>query len=181
MLDTKDSKGVALEMFYARDNLDVLPLQSMFMHLLWNTNCVGKWHPLGPGHVRQEWGFSFKQQKTWLEEMSSREWIQEASVRLVRHLRIVTDASQLEEPLVVPRRTYFVLNKDAGAVKIGTSDFPQERLAQLQTGSPSELELILTIDSDVEEELHRRFSDHRIRGEWFRFDGAVKEFYLQQT
>lgn len=72
---------------------------------------------------------------------------------------------------------YFALNKASRAVKIGTSNNPAKRLAELQTASPEPLELLGTIfgDSEKEEELHQRFSAKRIRGEWFRADEAMLE------
>jgi hypothetical protein len=66
-------------------------------------------------------------------------------------------------------RVYFVRCVATGRVKIGYSTDVTDRFRQLQTGSPSELELLAAVRTvRVEEKrLHRQFSHLRIRGEWF--------------
>jgi hypothetical protein len=69
-----------------------------------------------------------------------------------------------------PSKVYFI--RDAtGRVKIGKSFDVGKRLAQMQTGSADDLEIVRVIDGDFEEEswLHDRFHDLHIRGEWFWF------------
>lgn len=55
-------------------------------------------------------------------------------------------------------------------IKIGFSSCTQERLANLQTSTPYDLNLIGAIagDHEVEGNLHRMWWDHHHRGEWFR-------------
>lgn len=65
---------------------------------------------------------------------------------------------------------YFIRGKQSGRVKIGyTGGDGASRLAQLQTGSPEELELLATVDGglDVEKQYHDLFSKCRVHGEWF--------------
>jgi hypothetical protein len=67
---------------------------------------------------------------------------------------------------------YFVEMVGADAVKIGSSYAGvNRRVVILQTASPFELRLLGIIPGNIAEEkqLHRRFDDHLIRGEWFRF------------
>ncbi|HEU4583634.1 MAG TPA: GIY-YIG nuclease family protein [Polyangiaceae bacterium] len=54
-------------------------------------------------------------------------------------------------------------------IKIGKADRPEQRLRDLQTGSPVELELLATEpgDRDVEHKRHRQFAGDRVQGEWF--------------
>jgi hypothetical protein len=77
---------------------------------------------------------------------------------------------------------YFILNSKNNTVKIGKTDNLQKRLSQLQTGSDSCLVVILTLPGDVEEEkeLHLRFSDHRLNGEWFTFSDEIKQYTNKQ-
>lgn len=53
--------------------------------------------------------------------------------------------------------------------KIGQSENPTKRLAQLQTGCPHKLELIASVYSDkwLERRLHKMFFFSKKRGEWF--------------
>lgn len=72
---------------------------------------------------------------------------------------------------------YFI--KAGGYVKIGFSADPVARLRQLQTSSPIEMEIILTMKGlqTTEATLHRVFEDLQVeRGgtEWFRYSGRLK-------
>lgn len=66
---------------------------------------------------------------------------------------------------------YFIRCPQSGLVKIGRGADPVSRLADLQTGSASRLELVAVIQTDdsksLEAELHKRFSEHRSHCEWF--------------
>jgi len=69
----------------------------------------------------------------------------------------------------MPEMIYFIKNIANGNIKIGFSDTPNKRLADLQTGSTDKLVLIRTIEGDeaVEAALHEQFAMHRLQGEWF--------------
>lgn len=66
-------------------------------------------------------------------------------------------------------KVYFIEAEGTGRIKIGVSKDPLSRLRTLQTGSPSPLRLIATAFGGYakEAELHQRFEDARIDGEWF--------------
>jgi len=51
-------------------------------------------------------------------------------------------------------------------------------MSNLQVGCPEELILLAVIDGgrEVEEELHARFADYRIRGEWFERCDELMDF-----
>lgn len=61
-----------------------------------------------------------------------------------------------------------------GYIKIGHSTNPQHRLKNHQTSTPYELWLLAQIPVDdakaVEAELHERYDDVKVRGEWFELD-----------
>ncbi|HTD72233.1 MAG TPA: GIY-YIG nuclease family protein [Steroidobacteraceae bacterium] len=69
---------------------------------------------------------------------------------------------------------YFIQN-ERGSVKIGHSANPAKRLASLRVSSPEDLTLIRVIEGEVttEGQMHKHFSAHRIRGEWFRFNDEM--------
>ena len=75
---------------------------------------------------------------------------------------------------------YFILAADTAMVKIGvTRRDPQERLYAMQTGSPSQLEVVLVLDENPpfeERQLHKRFYKQRSHGEWFRCEGELRQF-----
>lgn len=70
-----------------------------------------------------------------------------------------------------PAHTYFIRGKQTGMVKIGAASNPQNRLKELQTGSPEPLELVAVIRGGglkIEREMHELFAPFRSHGEWFR-------------
>jgi len=68
--------------------------------------------------------------------------------------------------------SYFLSN-GRGLVKIGSSEHIHQRIGQLQTASPEPL-VCLGICDDLEAELHEKFADHRVRGEWFRLNEEIE-------
>lgn len=74
---------------------------------------------------------------------------------------------------------YFISQGLDGPIKIGfTTKTATKRLAELQVASPQKLILLAVIqgDREVETELHKRFSDSHIRGEWFERGDALMDF-----
>ena len=70
---------------------------------------------------------------------------------------------------------YFIANDELRAMKIGKARNIDQRLADLQSGSPHKLrvEYALRADGAAERWFHYRFEDRRISGEWFAFDECV--------
>lgn len=63
---------------------------------------------------------------------------------------------------------YFI-GGDQGAIKIGTSCAPLERLSAFQLGSPIRLRILALVTGGkaVETRYHSRFREHHSHGEWF--------------
>ena len=68
-------------------------------------------------------------------------------------------------------------------IKIGWSTRPMDRLRQLQTSHPDELEIMGTIKGErsLEGKIHKRFSKSRVRGEWFEEDGPLLDYIDKYT
>lgn len=78
---------------------------------------------------------------------------------------------------------YFVACRDDfGAIKIGYASDLGRRVSTLQNGCPHKLEALTCFWSDDPERdeyaLHRRFSEHLIRGEWFAPAPEIVELIL---
>ncbi|MCG3039187.1 GIY-YIG nuclease family protein [Streptomyces sp. S1A] len=92
----------------------------------------------------------------------------------------MTTAQTNDDPLppsrgrVSRRWVYLIGSPVVRPVKIGVSDDPEERLADLQTGSPVPLVLLWQVlgGQRLESLLHDRFAACRTHGEWFDFGDA---------
>lgn len=72
---------------------------------------------------------------------------------------------------------YFI-KAESGEIKIGfTTISGRKRLLELQTGSPTKLNLIFECDGTrrLEKQLHTYLKDHQIHGEWFRSGPLIDE------
>ena len=74
-------------------------------------------------------------------------------------------------------------NISEGLYKIGVANDVESRLAQLQTGSPYELEITRCFEfknSEIAERaIHQAYSLYRVRGEWFNLSWATLEKLYQ--
>jgi hypothetical protein len=73
---------------------------------------------------------------------------------------------------------YFVKNGKRRQIKIGYSGSVRTRMGELGTSTPENLKLLAHIPGDkkLETELHRRFYKYRIKGDWFRHEGALAKY-----
>jgi len=74
---------------------------------------------------------------------------------------------------------YFIKSKSKNAVKIGfTNNNPRKRLSVLQVGSLDKLSLLKVISGDLklERAIHLTFHRFRLKGEWFSYSGALKDY-----
>lgn len=69
---------------------------------------------------------------------------------------------------IKPSLTYIMLDETVpGCVKIGKSINPEKRERTLQAQNPV-IKLLATTERDIEKELHAKFQNLRVRGEWFK-------------
>lgn len=84
------------------------------------------------------------------------------------------------EGVVYPSSVYLIQCNDL--YKIGFSNQPKKRLEMLQIGSPYELRLIWEDKvynyMQIEEGLHKKFENKRVRGEWFKLDKEDVDYIL---
>ena len=79
---------------------------------------------------------------------------------------------------------YFIGSLESGTVKIGKSNNPEKRLAELQIGNPHKLVLygiITNVSQELENRLHQLFGDLHIKGEWFRMTDELIHFMVNKT
>lgn len=107
------------------------------------------------------------------------------------NVKIVTPGNRMlsldgEKLAHQPHFVYFILNKDSNAIKIGRAKDVVKRMKSLQTSSPGELQLIKTVQveggeeaKDLEQLLHKHFSEIRLAGEWFKAEANLLEYINQ--
>ena len=71
--------------------------------------------------------------------------------------------------IAIPKRkkTYLMKDLSNGLYKIGFSSDPKVRESTLQSEKPS-IKLVKVWDKFIEEHLHYKYREQRVRGEWFR-------------
>ena len=88
-----------------------------------------------------------------------------------------------KEKLNKPEYVYVFVNTNFEVCKIGYSSNPIKRLDQIQTGCPFKLkrQLIMIGGAEKESELHKKYKDFRLEGEWFSFKGKLKDDILSRN
>lgn len=79
---------------------------------------------------------------------------------------------------------YFIRSGKRGPIKIGyTENNIEGRIRELQCGSPEPLTLMGVMPGDIskEKELHEKFKEHRMVGEWFKPITELKHFIFGNT
>lgn len=73
---------------------------------------------------------------------------------------------------------YFVRRGGRGPIKIGKAIDVEKRVASLQSGNAERLVLLGTAagGAKMEREMHKRFAEYRLGGEWFRYAGKLAAF-----
>lgn len=79
---------------------------------------------------------------------------------------------------------YFIGNVELGSVKIGRSNNPKKRLADLQIGNSKKLVLYSVVEDvtpEYEKKLHRLLGHIRLKGEWFKLTDELIHFMINKT
>lgn len=74
--------------------------------------------------------------------------------------------------------TYIYAIQGLDLVKIGISKAPEKRCSDMQVGSPVLLNLLGQIEGSeiIEKCIHIYLQDYQSHGEWFRYEGLVRNF-----
>lgn len=77
----------------------------------------------------------------------------------------------------------YVIQASNGAIKIGHSADPAQRIKTINLHSPLPCRLIAVLEGKMKDELtfHRRFAEHRSHSEWFKDEGEVSQFIAEIT
>lgn len=78
---------------------------------------------------------------------------------------------------------YIIGNLEQKLFKIGNSKTVYKRLEALQTGCPFNLIIIGSVLSEkrFEKELHIKYKEYRVKGEWFKFEDIFNDKYLKSV
>ncbi len=75
----------------------------------------------------------------------------------------------------IEKKCYILKDKSTGYYKIGKSNNPNKREKTLQSEKPT-YEMIKTFTKDYETELHKKYYNQRLRGEWFNLNKVQVEY-----
>lgn len=135
-----------------------------------------------PDQVRRLVGDS----STWAEQCQEytadlKAWL---AVNKQPALRAKGAMSSIENRMLHGKKSnagFIYILRDVDRVKIGFSTAPRNRVAAIQNMSGRQLRVIACVPGTQtqEQQLHQRFSEFRLHGEWFRVDGELKEFLKQ--
>ncbi|MCA6430260.1 MAG: GIY-YIG nuclease family protein [Cytophagales bacterium] len=76
---------------------------------------------------------------------------------------------------------YILYNRNHQAVKIGYASDINSRISSIQTSTPEKLCLMFTFEGgkELEKHFHSELKQFHIKGEWFKYNEAVKNFLLR--
>ena len=76
----------------------------------------------------------------------------------------------------------YLISHEDKYLKIGHTNDINNRFSQLQVSTPIKLKLIHLIKGGVnlEKELHQKFNDLRVNGEWFVYDPEILNYFSSQ-
>lgn len=165
--DGHTEKGISFSIWRSQEKLSTFRYDHRFMSILENE--INKW----------SWK---KDDPRWTEYWNKKNEATKAE-RLRKEIKeFVLDANELERmnnPNGKHKKykgyIYFIQGQCGGAIKVGFSTIPSERLRQLQTGYPDTLKILLLIpgNESTEKVIHRQFEGSKLNGEWFRPDELV--------
>lgn len=75
---------------------------------------------------------------------------------------------------------YLIADRGNELCKIGfTNTEVEKRMSSLKTGNPFELEVLAVIEGEreLEKELHTKFKDYKVKGEWFKLTDEIINYF----
>lgn len=98
-----------------------------------------------------------------------------------------SNVCSLKRGKIVKRKykTYLMFDSNTNYVKIGKSVDPRFRESTLQSEKPS-ISLFAICPADIEKDLHKTYSNNRVRGEWFdlhknEVENIIKEYGFKKV
>lgn len=114
--------------------------------------------------------FQLKGKRKQIWRLITDEDVDDAAHRVVRAIENHLNPSKDESWV------YLIHAQGTKLYKIGVAADPEARLRELQTANPLGLVLLYKIPGtrSVEQAIHRKLEEYRVRGEWFEFHSAIK-------
>lgn len=105
---------------------------------------------------------------------------------LLDRYRLITIDKTLPETSGKRQYVYIIRDNHKEHIKIGIATDPHKRLAQLQTGNSTPLELeyvsyVCSNASEIEASLHKHFKDKHVFGEWFDANSSEVIEFLSKS
>ena len=110
----------------------------------------------------------------WINEMLKDEYILYLK-KLNRELTQSAYEKNRKSKETIIQRTYILKDNNTGFYKIGKSINPKERERTLQSEKPT-IKMVKEFKTDIESKLHKKYSEHRVRGEWFDLNNVQLKY-----
>lgn len=90
----------------------------------------------------------------------------------------IQDTKKEKEKKNVGNDLYLMINSANMTLKIGRSNYPIQRLKQLNTASSDKIELLYVYPGfgSAEKRLHKKFEEYKLNGEWFMYSKEIIDF-----
>lgn len=166
-------KSIAYSIWRTQEKLSMYIGDSRFLGILNNEILKYSWRKNDP-----RWDKYWEKKK---EEENAKKYRQQLKSYRNKQNDFYED-KKIEKKLdkqQLPKKTkgfvYFIQGSCGGAIKIGYSKDPEERLKTLQTGYPDILKILLLVPGSerTEQYFHNKFAEYRLNGEWFRPESAI--------
>lgn len=110
----------------------------------------------------------------WIKEMKKDEYILYLK-NFNRELTQSANKKNTKSKEILKQKTYILKDNNTGFYKIGKSINPKERERTLQSEKPT-IKMIKEFKTDIESKLHKKYSEHRVRGEWFDLNNVQLKY-----
>ena len=136
-------------------------------------------------HDNRFWGIFTNEVNKWSWKKDDPRWVEynKRKIEIEKAEALKKESEKKEKEIrkikeKYPGYIYFVQGASGGAVKIGYAKDVAARLKGLQTGFPDTLMLLCAVPGKPknEKELHEKYKEHALRGEWFKPSEEIMEF-----
>lgn len=119
-----------------------------------------------------------RRQQAWVD-LYSKHALREAHDMFLKEFNSSPTPKEYQATKLIMKLQHVYFITDGKYVKIGMSNNVKGRLDNLQSANPHKLSIALVVPyggRELELELHAKFAEHRVRGEWFKIAPPITKY-----